>query len=45
MDVYKKLELNPLRLDGDIRVIGSKTKHFQKISLFHPVNEKRRTPG
>ena len=42
MDVCKKLELNPLRFDRDIRVLGKKKKYFQKISFFRPANEKCR---
>ena len=41
MDVCKKLELNPLRFDRDIRVL-SKKKYFQKFSFVRPANEKRR---
>ena len=33
MDVCKKLELNSLRFDQDIRV-SSKKKYFQKFYLF-----------
>ena len=41
MDVCKKLELNPLRFDRDIRVL-SKKKIFSKFSFFRHANEKRR---
>ena len=40
MDVCKKLELNPLRFDRDIRVL-SKKKYFQNFSFFPAENEKR----
>ena len=39
VDVCKKLELNPLRFDRDIRVL-SKKKYFQKISFFRSANKK-----
>ena len=41
MDVCKKLELNPLRFDRDIRVL-SKKNIFKKMSFVRPANEKRR---
>ena len=42
MDVCKKLELNPLRFDRDIRVLSQKKNIFKKISFVRPANEKRR---
>ena len=40
MDVCKKLELNPLRFDRDIRVLSEKKN--QNFSFFQPANKKRR---
>ena len=34
MDVCKKLELNPLRFDRDIRVLNQKKNIFKKFYLF-----------
>ena len=42
MDVCKKLELNPLRFDRDIRVLSKKKIFSKKISFVRPANEKRR---
>ena len=41
VDVCKKLEVNPLRFDRDIRVL-SKKKYFQNFSFFPAANKKRR---
>ena len=40
VDVCKKLELNPLRFDQDIRVLSS-IKKFSKFSFFCFVNQNR----
>ena len=42
MDVCKKLELNPLRFDRDIKVLSQKKNIFQHFSFVRPANEKRR---
>ena len=41
VDVNKKLKLNPLRFDQDIRVLSQK-KYFQKFLFVRPANEKHR---